>query len=171
MKRSVFAGAVLGVLVLTGAAAASEPITTPAPVSAEGCVSLPGDTCTYTSTRGGGYVARGGTWSLVVSVPAEPHGAARGNGESPKPTPRDPRDVNRDGKLTYTYWPTNEPEQGCALWPAGATVTIAAGSASGIAAGNPVPDALAGILNPGGDPEEGGRLSPCPGGQLPGTPR
>lgn len=156
MHRLLVTGALVGALALTATAVASDPITTPPPLQQEGCASVPGDTCTYTSIRGGGYVARGSTWKLVASIPA-----AR----------RDRRDRNRDRRLTYSYGPRNAPEQGCALWGAGTTVTIAAGSASVIAAGNPAPNELVGILVPGGDPEQGGRLSPCPGGQLPGKPK
>ena len=125
-----------------GSASASDPITTPAPASQEGCVSQPGDTCTYTATRSGGLAAQGSTWSLVVNIPAA----------------GDPRDVNLDGQLTYTFGPSNAPEMGCGLWDAGATVTTTAGSNGGLAAGNPFPapaDAVTGSAND------------CEGGKLP----
>ena len=87
-------------------------------------MAAPGDSCTYTGTRAGGYVANGSTWSFVVDIPT-----AAG----------DPRDANLDGKLTYTFGPDNAPPVGCSLWPAGATVTVSAGSSGGIAGGNPFP--------------------------------
>jgi len=141
VKRLILAGLLLGALALTGTAAASEPITTPAPLSQEGCVSPSGDTCTYTATRDAGYVARGDAWSLVVSIPT---------------TAGDPRDVNLDGKLTYTFGPSNAPPQGCGLWSPGATVTISAGASSGIAAGNPFPG-----------PADAATNNECAGGKLP----
>jgi hypothetical protein len=126
MRKLIFGGALLVAFSYTGAAAASDPITTPPPVSQEGCVSPSGDTCTYTSTRTGGYAASGSSWSLAVSFPT---------------TVGDPRDVNGDGKLTYSYGPSNAPPQGCSLWSPGATVTISAGASSAIGAGNPFPAA------------------------------
>jgi hypothetical protein len=140
---------VLGALVCSSSAAASDPITTPPPASQEGCVSQPNDTCTYTSTRTGGYVARGTTWSLVVSFPA------------PAPVPPatcGARDVNCDGRLTYTFDSTTNPAmpQGCALWGPGATVTTSGGATGGIAAGNPFLSPTDGQVN-----------NECAGGRLP----
>jgi hypothetical protein len=139
LKKLVLASAVLGAFAFAGAASASDPITTPAPASQEGCVSAPGDTCTYTSTRTGGYVARGDSWSLTVSFPT---------------TVGDPRDVNGDGKLTYTFTAASTPAmpQGCALWAPGATVT----TSNGIAAGNPFLSVQDGVV-----------ANECPGGRLP----
>jgi hypothetical protein len=131
----------LGVLIWAAAASASDPIIVPAPISGEGCVSQPGDTCTYTATRTGGYAANGSNWSLVVSIPT---------------TVGDPRDVNADGKLTYTISPTTPGEVGCGLYPAGATATTSAGANSGIAAGNPFPA-----------PSDSVRNNDCAGGVLP----
>ncbi|HZI90239.1 MAG TPA: hypothetical protein VFD31_01260 [Thermoleophilaceae bacterium] len=124
-----------------GTASASDPITTPAPASQEGCVSPAGDTCTYTTTRTGGYVANGGAWSLVVAIPT---------------TVGDPRDVNADGNLTYTFGPGNAPPQGCSLFGPGATITTSAGASSGIVAGNPFLAAT-----------DSGVSNPCAGGSLP----
>jgi hypothetical protein len=121
LKKFAVAGALVGVLALAGGASASDPIFVE-PTGGQGCVSHPGDTCTYTSTRTGGYVANGSTWSLTVSIPT---------------TAGDPRDVNLDGQLTYTFGPGNAPPQGCSLYPAGSTVTTSGGSSGGIAAGNP----------------------------------
>jgi hypothetical protein len=104
-------GAVVAALAFAGTASASDPIVTPPPLSQEGCVSPAGDTCTYTATRDGGYVARGSAWSLVVTTSV----------------------------ATYTFGPSNAPPQGCGLWAPGATVTISAGGDSAIAAGNPFP--------------------------------
>jgi hypothetical protein len=130
----------MGALVWSAAAFASDPITTPAPLSQEGCVSGPGDTCTYTSTRTGGYAANGSTWSLVISIPAA----------------GDPRDVNLDGQLTYTIGPSNGIPQGCELFPAGSTVTTSGGSSGGVAGGNPFPG-----------PSDGQVDNGCDGGALP----
>ena len=124
LKKLVPVLALLGALIWAATATASDPIFVPAPYSGEGCVSQPGDTCTYTSTRTGGIAANGSTWSLVVSIPT---------------TAGDPRDVNLDGQLTWTYGPSNAPPLGCGLFPAGSTVTTSAGSSGGIAAGNPFP--------------------------------
>lgn len=123
LKKLVVAGAVLGAFAFAGSASASDPIIVE-PTGGQGCVSPAGDTCTYTSTRTGGYVARGDAWSLTVSIPT---------------TAGDPRDVNADGKLTYTFNQSTTPAmpQGCSLFPAGSTVTTSAGANSGIAAGNP----------------------------------
>jgi hypothetical protein len=145
LKKLVLASAVLGAFAFAGAASASDPITTPAPASQEGCVSAPGDTCTYTSTRTGGYVARGDSWSLTVSFPA------------PAPVPPatcGARDTNCDGKLTYTFTAASTPAmpQGCALWGPGATVT----TSNGIAAGNPFLSVQDGVV-----------ANECPGGRLP----
>src|SRR5687767_5819972 len=119
MRRAVLVGAAAAALVPVASAWGSDPITTPAPLSQEGCVSAPGDTCTYNATRTGGYVADGSGWSLVVSFPA-----AVG----------DPRDVNGDGKLTFTFSDANAPPQGCGLFDPGATVTTTGGAQSGLAA-------------------------------------
>jgi hypothetical protein len=121
LKKFAVAGALVGVFAFAGGASASDPIIVE-PTGGQGCVSPAGDTCTYTSTRTGGYVARGDAWTLTVSIPT---------------TAGDPRDVNLDGQLTYTFGPGNAPDQGCSLFPAGSTVTTSAGAASGIAAGNP----------------------------------
>jgi len=121
LKKVAVAGALVGVLAFAGGASASDPIFVE-PTGGQGCVSVPGDTCTYTSTRTGGYVARGDAWTLTVSIPT---------------TAGDPRDVNLDGQLTYTLGPSNALPQGCSLFPAGSTVTTNAGANSGIAAGNP----------------------------------
>jgi hypothetical protein len=125
-------GVLIGALAYGGTAIASAPIVLP--TGQEGCISQPGDTCTYTATRTGGYVANGSTWTLTVEIPA--------NG--------DPRDTNLDGKLRYVFSPSNAPVQGCGLFGAGATATTAAGANGGIAAGNPIPgatDPVAGSAN------------------------
>jgi hypothetical protein len=123
LKKFAVAGALVGVLVFAASASASDPIFV-APTGGQGCVSHPGDTCTYTSTRTGGYVANGSTWSLTVSIPT---------------TAGDPRDANADGQLTYSFSASTSPAmpQGCSLFPAGSTVTTSAGAQGGIAAGNP----------------------------------
>jgi len=147
LRKLILATAILGASIYPGTASASDPITTPAPLSQEGCVSQPTDTCTYTATRTGGYVARGDTWSLSVSFPA------------PAPVPPatcGAGDIDCDGKLTWTYGPSNAPPQGCSLWEIGATVTISAGASGGIAAGNPFPGAADGQVN-----------NECAGGRLP----
>jgi hypothetical protein len=150
LRKLILASAVLGALVFGGTAQASDPIVTPAPLSQEGCVSQPNDTCTYTSTRTGGYAARGDSWTMVVEIPTVAPSA-----ECP-PNTADPRDTNCDGKLTYTFSAANAPPQGCSLWPAGTTVTISAGASSGIAAGNPFPASSDGQVN-----------NECAGGRLP----
>ena len=153
LKKLVLAGAFIGALAFVGgSASASDPITTPAPASQEGCVSPAGDTCTYTSTRTGGFVARGSSWTLVVSVPT-----AAPSVPCP-PNTADPRDTNCDGKLTYTFDASSTPAmpQGCSLWPPGATVTTTAGSGSSIAAGNPFLAVTDSSVS-----------NECPGGRLP----
>jgi hypothetical protein len=149
LKKLVLAGAVLGALAFAGTSSASDPIVV-APTGGEGCVSPAGDTCTYTSTRTGGYVARGDAWSMTVSIPTVAPSAIC------PPNTNDPRDTNCDGKLTYTFGPANAPPQGCSLWPAGTTVTISAGADSGIAAGNPFLMQTDGSVN-----------NECAGGRLP----
>jgi hypothetical protein len=123
LKKFAVAGALLGALAFAGSSSASDPINVE-PTGGQGCVSHPGDTCTYTTTRTGGYVANGSTWSLTVSIPT---------------TAGDPRDANADGQLTYTFNASSSPAmpQGCSLFPAGSTVTTNAGAQGGIAAGNP----------------------------------
>lgn len=123
MKKAVLISAVLGVLTWAGTATASDPIILP--TGQEGCVSPSGDTCTYTSTRDGGYAANGSSWTLTIEIAA--------NG--------DPRDTNGDGKLRYVFNAGNAPEQGCGLFGAAATVTTNGGADSSIAAGNPFPGA------------------------------
>jgi hypothetical protein len=142
LKKLVLAGAVLGAFAFAGSASASEPIIVE-PTGGQGCVSPAGDTCTYTSTRTGGYVARGSAWSLTVSIPT---------------TAGDPRDVNLDGQLTYTFGPTSNPAmpQGCSLFPAGSTVTTSAGANSAVAAGNPFLQQTDTTIN-----------NECAGGRLP----
>jgi hypothetical protein len=133
VKKVLFAGAMMGALVAIGGSAnASEPIII-APSGQEGCVSPPGDTCTYTPTRDGGYVGQG-TWTVTVEIPA--------NGDA--------RDTNGDGKLRYVFDSSNAPEQGCGFFAAGSTVTTQAGADGGVAAGNPIPgpsDAIIGDAN------------------------
>jgi hypothetical protein len=134
MKRALLCGSLLAVASLgyTGIATASDPIILP--TGEEGCVSPPGDTCTYTSTRDGGMVGNGANWTVTVEIPA--------NG--------DPRDTNLDGKLRYVFTPSNAPEQGCGFFGPGSTVTTSAGENSGVAAGNPFPpasDAVVGSQN------------------------
>lgn len=141
MKNLIIGGALLTALAFAGTASASDPIATPAPASQEGCVSPAGDTCTYTSTRTGGVVSNGGAWSVVVAIPT---------------TAGDPRDVNADGNLTYTFGPGNAPPQGCSLFGPGATITTTAGAGSGVAAGNPFLAATDSQVS-----------NPCPGGSLP----
>lgn len=137
MKKAVLLGALLGALATGGTAIASDPIILP--TGQEGCISPSGDTCTYTSTRAGGYVAHGTTWTLTVEIPA--------NG--------DPRDTNLDGKLRYVFSSTNAPQQGCGLWGPGATVTISAGADGRIAAGNPFPGAADGAVGNSNDCKAG----------------
>jgi hypothetical protein len=132
VKRLVLLGVVLGALAYGGSATASAPIVLP--TGQEGCVSPAGDTCTYSATRTGGYVANGSAWTLTVEIAA--------NG--------DPRDTNLDGKLRYVFNASNAPAQGCGLFPAGATATTAVGASGGLAAGNPIPgatDPVAGSAN------------------------
>ena len=116
--------AIVGSLIGAAVATASEPIII-APSGQEGCVSPAGDSCTYASTRDGGYVANGGTWTVTVEIPA--------NGDA--------RDTNGDGRLRYVFGPDNAPEQGCGFFAAGSQVTTSAGDGSGVAAGNPIPGA------------------------------
>ena len=144
MKRVLLlAASVAACAVATGTASASDPIVTPAPLAQEGCVSAPGDTCTYTTTRPGGYVANGANWTLVIAIPAS----------------GDPRDTNLDGKLTYTIGPSSGLPQGCGLFDPGATVTTTTGAASGLAAGSPFPQPADAAL---------GESNDCDGGKLPG---
>lgn len=138
----LLAAAVAAFASMAGPAGASDPIITPAPLAQEGCVSPPGDTCTYTATRPGGYVANGANWTLVVSVPAA----------------GDPRDTNLDGKLTFTIGPSSGLPQGCGLWDPGATITTITGASSGLAAGSPFPQPADGVL---------GEANDCEGGKLP----
>lgn len=123
MKKGALLGAVLATFAWGASASASDPIVLP--TGQEGCVSPSGDTCTYTASRDGGYLADGSDWTLTVVIAA--------NG--------DPRDTDLDGKLRYVFTPSNEPEQGCSLWSAASTVTTAAGASSRMAAGNPLPGA------------------------------
>ena len=143
MRRALLTGVALAALVPVASAWGSDPIVTPAPLSQEGCVSAPGDTCTYTSTRSGGYAAEGSTWSLTVSIPT---------------TAGDPRDTNLDGKLTYTLGPSSAVPQGCGLFPAGSTVTTSGGAQGGIAGGNPFPAPSDDVI---------GSQNDCEGGMLP----
>jgi hypothetical protein len=129
MRRVVVLFATLtGALAVAGTAVASDPIILP--TGSEGCVSPAGDTCTYTSTRDGGYAARGASWTLTVEIPA--------NG--------DPRDTNVDGKLRYVFNSANAPEQGCGLFGPGSAVTTNGGANSQIAAGNPFPGASDAVI-------------------------
>jgi hypothetical protein len=138
-------GVVLGALVCGGTATASAPIVLPS--GQEGCVSPAGDTCTYTATRTGGYVANGSTWTLTVEIAA--------NG--------DPRDTNKDGKLRYVFNASNAPAQGCGFIPAAATVTTLVGASGGLAAGNPIPGAT--------DPAAGSANNCATGLIAPGNPK
>lgn len=133
MKKAVLLGVVVGALSMGGTAAASDPLILP--TGQEGCVSPEGDTCTYTATRDGGYLANGSNWTLTVEIAA--------NG--------DLRDTNLDGKLRYVFGPGNAPEQGCGLWSAGATVTTNAGAGSRLAAGNPFPGATDPVVGASND--------------------
>ena len=133
MKTVVLLGALVGVLTCVTTATASDPIVLP--TGQEGCVSPPGDTCTYTATRDGGYVANGASWTVTVEIAA--------NG--------DPRDTNLDGKLRYVFNPSNAPEQGCGFFAAGLTVTTNAASDSGVAAGNPIPGATDPVVGTAND--------------------
>jgi hypothetical protein len=123
MRKAVLFSALVVALAFAGTAAASDPIILP--TGQEGCVSPSGDTCTYTTTRDGGYVANGSTWTVTVEIPA--------NG--------DPRDTNLDGKLRYVFNPGNAPAPGCGFFAAGSTVTTNAGANAAVAAGNPIPGA------------------------------
>jgi hypothetical protein len=134
MKKVMLAGALVASLSLAGGTAvASDPLFLPG--GEEGCVSAPGDTCTFTSTRDGGYAANGSSWTLTVEIPA--------NGDA--------RDTNGDGKLRYVITSANAPEQGCGLFGPGSTVTTNAGSDSGIAAGNPFPGASDAVIGDAND--------------------
>jgi hypothetical protein len=97
MRKLVLLFAMLGSFTWVGTAVASDPIII-APTGQEGCVSPTGDTCTYTSTRDGGYAAQGTTWSVTVEIPA--------NG--------DPRDTILDGNLRYVFDASNAPGGGVA---------------------------------------------------------
>jgi hypothetical protein len=133
LRRLLLLAAGLASLTVAGTAFASDPIII-APTGQEGCVSPSGDTCTYTSTRDGGYAANGSNWTITVTIPA--------NG--------DPRDTNLDGKLRYVFSPANAPEQGCGFFGPGSTVTTSAGASTTVAAGNPFPgatDPVAGNAN------------------------
>ena len=133
MKKAVCVSAVLGVLTWAGTATASDPIILP--TGQEGCVSPSGDTCTYTSTRDGGYVANGATWTLTVEISAA----------------GDPRDTNGDGKLRYVFNTGNAPEQGCGFFGARSTVTTNAGANGSLAAGNPFPGAADAVIGTAND--------------------
>lgn len=137
MRKAVLFGALVVALASAGTAAASDPLILPDGM--EGCVSPAGDTCTYTSTRDGGYVANGSTWTLTVEIPA--------NG--------DPRDTNLDGKLRYVFTPSNAPVQGCGLFAAGSTVTTNAGADAQIAAGNPIPGSTDPVIGTSNDCDAG----------------
>jgi hypothetical protein len=141
MRKVVLLSALLGALTYAGTAMASDPIILPS--GQEGCVSPPGDTCTYTSTRDGGYAANGATWTLTVEIAA--------NG--------DPRDTNGDGKLRYVFNSSNGPEQGCGFFGAGATVTTNGGADSSVAAGNPFPGASDPVIGESNDCATG-KISP-----------
>jgi hypothetical protein len=119
----VVLSALAGALAFAGSASGSDPIVLP--TGQEGCVSPAGDTCSYSATRDGGYVANGTSWTLTISIPA--------NG--------DPRDTNGDGQLRYVFGPGNAPAQGCGMFAAGATVATSAGADGRMAAGNPIPGA------------------------------
>jgi hypothetical protein len=131
VKKGLVVGAFAAVLMITGTAFASDPLILPG--GEEGCVSQPGDTCTYSPTRSGGYATPGGTWTVTVSIPS--------NG--------DPRDTNADGRLRYVFSAANAPDEGCGFFGAGSTVTTNGGD-QGVAAGNPFPgpsDAVVGSAN------------------------
>ncbi len=132
MRKLVLLGALVSAFAFAGTAVASDPLILPA--GEEGCVSPAGDTCTYTTTRDGGYAANGETWTVTVEIPA--------NG--------DLRDTNADGKLRYLFNLGNAPEPGCGFFGPGSTVTTSAGPGSTVAAGNPFPgpsDAVIGDSN------------------------
>jgi len=123
MTRAVLLGTLLVAFGLAATSQASEPIVLP--TGQEGCVSPPGDTCTFTSTRDGGYVANGSGWTLTVAIPAA----------------GDPRDTNGDGQLRYVFTSANAPDQGCGMYGPGSTITTSSGGDGGLAAGNPIPGA------------------------------
>lgn len=137
MRKALLLGTVIGVFAAVGTAVASDPIVLP--TGQEGCVSPAGDSCTYTATRDGGYVADGDTWTLQVEI------AASG----------DPRDTNEDGLLRYVFDSSNAPEQGCGLWEAESIVTTDAGASGGIAAGNPIPGATDPVIGDANDCADG----------------
>ena len=129
--RIALAVAGASMLAFVASASASDPIVLP--TGQEGCVSPAGDTCTFTTTRDGGYAGNGSGWSVTVEIPA--------NGDA--------RDTNGDGKLRYVFTSSNAPEQGCGFFTAGSTVTTFGGD-QGVAAGNPFPgasDAVVGEAN------------------------
>ena len=130
--KAVFVAACCSLSVFATTASASDPIVLP--TGQEGCVSPAGDTCTVTTTRDGGYVANGSTWTLTVQIPA--------NG--------DLRDTNGDGKLRYVFNSSNGPEQGCGFIAAGSTLTTFGGD-QGMAAGNPFPGASDGAIGSAND--------------------
>jgi hypothetical protein len=133
MKKAALLGAIVAALALSSTAVASDPIILP--TGSEGCVSPAGDTCTYTSTRDGGFAARGANWTVTVEIPA--------NG--------DPRDTNLDGKLRYVFNSSNAPAQGCGFFGPGSTVTTNGGADSAVAAGNPFPGASDAVLGSAND--------------------
>ena len=132
MKKVAMLGVLVGALAYSGTAIASDPIILPG--GFEGCVSPSGDTCTYTSTRDGGMIANGTTWTVTVEIPAA----------------GDPRDTNLDGKLRYVFTASNAPEQGCGFFAAGSTVTTNGGSGQ-VAAGNPFPGASDAVIGSNND--------------------
>ena len=133
MKKALFVSALTGALLtIGGTATASDPIVLPS--GQEGCVSPPGDTCTYAPTRNGGYVGQG-TWTITVEIPA--------NGDA--------RDTNLDGKLRYVFDSSNAPAQGCGFFGVGSTVTTVAGADGSVAAGNPIPGATDAALGDAND--------------------
>jgi hypothetical protein len=134
MRKYVVVGALVGALSCSGVAMASDPIVLP--TGSEGCVSAPGDTCTYTPSRDAGYVAGGSAWTLTVTI-AAPAG--------------DARDTNLDGLLRYVFTSANAPVQGCGFIAAGSTVTTAVGASGGLAAGNPIPGATDPVLGASND--------------------
>jgi hypothetical protein len=133
MKKVALLGALVGAFAYSGTAIASDPIILP--TGQEGCVSQSGDTCTYTSTRDGGYAANGTTWTVIVEIPAA----------------GDPRDTNLDGKLRYVFNTSNAPEQGCGFFGPGSTVTTSGGSSGQVAAGNPFPGATDPVIGTSND--------------------
>jgi hypothetical protein len=123
--RRKFALVLVGVLIAGLTVGLPSAIADELPAGAEGCIVNGNEasgptgplthetTCTYTSTRNGGYAA-GGNWTMTVTV----------------------------GLVTTTYTPANAPAQGCTLWGPGTTVTVTRHDAqSFIAAGNPYPTA------------------------------